>query len=179
MTLFPVDVNVSRGGVLLLLELPIVLLPAFEWKGDRWAAKKEFHLFLAGKRPKIAADQPVSEEFFVNTLRQAARGITFRIIPRKFFHLERAYEGESHSRQTIVAECDIEGRVEFFRRLSELLGMKLDPHPPHITLFTLSDKGSRQGVGVWSAENLKNFGKPLAIEELPAEIRASMKKLIA
>ena len=75
------------------------------------------------------------------------------------YKLSKLYDGEDTPRESIIEMLQCSGIEDFFTRINSLTGLDLHEQPPHVTLFT---KGNPKGIGITSAEEIEELGKPIS-----------------
>lgn len=150
------------GGALLHLDFP-KLQETIDFLGARWTAKPEFHVTLIGK----AAMRALIDELGILSLARvetaivrARRNVPFRVHMRPELWLMR----EENAR-TIIQTCDVDGGETFFLRLENVLALKIERPPYHVTLYTI---GTHKGIGVASTAVLRDLGTLLTDDDLAA-----------
>ena len=150
----PVRFRCAETSAILQIEAPAVP-NEIAFAGRTWRAKREFHITLLGGEAMVriasATDKPVT------TIRRIARQSRMAVEPKDSFWIL-----EEPPVASIIVECDVIGDRGFYDRVETSLGVRLDPPPFHITLFT---SGSLKGIGIHSRVELGELGSRLDGEQ--------------
>lgn len=150
----PVRFRCAETSAILQIEAPAVP-NEIAFAGRTWRAKREFHVTLLGgeamERISSATDKPVT------TIRRIARQARMAVEPKNSF-----WTLEEPPVATIIVECDVFGGRSFYDRIETSLGLRIDPPPFHITLFT---SGAAKGIGVHTRVELEELGSRLNADQ--------------
>lgn len=71
----------------------------------------------------------------------------------------------SSKRETIIQALDLKELLNFSNSLGQIIGKKLEPQFPHLTLFTKgADAQSRMGIGIDTLEDFQKLNpEPLEV----------------
>jgi hypothetical protein len=156
--IFDATVNRSGGGLLVQLEGFPAIASTIALRGDRWKAKKEFHVTLigSGREEELARGKAAaSADEAIDT---AVEGRRFTVRLR-----EEAWRVSRGRERTIIVLCEVEGAEEFFTRLEEVLGSSIERPPYHVTIYTV---GSQKGIGLATRKELERKGSRLTPDEM-------------
>lgn len=150
----PVRFRVAETSAILQIEAPAIP-NEIAFLGRFWRAKREFHVTLLGgeamERISSVTPRPVT------TIRRIARQSRIAVEPKSAFWIL-----EEPPQATVILECDVAGAAGFYDRIETSVGVRIDPPPFHITLFT---SGSAKGIGVHSREEMRELGSPMNREQ--------------
>lgn len=144
---------------------------------NRFEKKDEFHItvigFKNGMTIREALDKlPKSEkQMALQQVRSLIARIdwSFTLLPQKY-HLTKDYTfrtgavATTEHRESYIQMVSMPDMMIFYNELNGILGMHLEPPPPHLTLYTRGDNPERAkaGIGINSQEEfLKLNPKPL------------------
>lgn len=170
----------EKGGALLKVELPS-LQSRINFGGKTFLLKPETHVTLVGfaakldKRYKMAEaargediSNSVAAERVKASLQKAAESMTFQI--RLSPETRRAKKDEA---EAIIKMCEVNGLVEYLRRVTTELGFAEDSielPPTHITVYTLENG---LAIGIATQQQLAELTTPLSAVELEELRRVS------
>jgi hypothetical protein len=134
----------ESGYLVLRLERDFGGLPDTEvvFKGKVFKPKEELHITIvsreAAEKMKAHLEARPEDREVVETLIEAADW-TYRK-GSQYFHVREEPEVE-----TLIQMAEVRGLDPFYRRISRLIGHKLELPPTHITLYT---RGTERGIGL-------------------------------
>jgi hypothetical protein len=155
---FDGTVNRSGGGLLVQLEDFPTIASTIELGGDRFKAKKEFHVTLVGSGRAEELAKGKSDAAVDDAIDTAVEGRRFAIrLLEEGWRLSRVRE------RTIILLCEVDGAEEFFTRLEQNLGRSIERPPYHVTLYMAA---SQKGIGLATRKELERKGRRLSADEM-------------
>lgn len=137
-----------RGGV--LLRLPSLrIVPALEWSGRNFVAKREFHVTLLNRA--------TAEHSGGESIARAVSGVNFEVRL-----LDEIWLVEEGSAAAIVRMCEVEGAAALYRALA------VDRPPLHVTLYL---SGTVRGIGLATSADLERLGTRLTAADCDTLLR--------
>lgn len=127
-------------------------------ESEGFKPKDEFHLTVIGfKQGKLLKAAIKANPELAASVEKLATEIEWGIQPTgERYKLSKLYEGEDAPRESIIEMLQCPGAENFFASINELTGLELQEQPPHVTLLT---KGNPQGIGITTAEEIKELGE--------------------
>jgi len=155
------DIAYETGYV--ALHIPKLDLPeTIEIDGKTLLLKDEFHvslLYVDG----LVSNGPISEDRVVELFDSYLK--TNKLSFGGFSSEFRYVTDEARGRESVIAMCAVDGFENFAEYLSKAIGCAVEPHPTHVTLYTLQPNA---GIGVNTPED---FAQTDTIDSIPEELK--------
>ncbi len=155
------DVAFEKGYI--ALHVPVLDLPkSIEIDGKELLLKTEFHvslLYVEGLSEATSITPEKIIELFDVFLQD--RTLSFGVFTGDF----RYVTDEARGRETVIGMCTVNGFEGFAEYLSKEINFVVEPHPTHVTLYTLQPDA---GIGV---NNPSDFARTKEIDQIPEALK--------